>query len=239
MKAHLYKMTCLTNMHVGNGDVNYSIIDNEVEKDPVLGEAVIPASGVKGALRSYASEMKFEKLNEVFGGEDIPGKYKFLSANLLARPVRVTKGESIYVLATCKEIIKAYNDLCHGLSMQNKLHIAESNVTSDAKAEQIEGITVKKVDNTNLDKMLNNEKWAVLSGLKDISLPVTARNNLDEKGISKNLWYEEYVPHHSVFYMVIITPGEENLLDRIINDSVIQFGADASVGCGLVKVEKI
>ena len=43
----------MTNMHVGNGDVNYNIIDNEVEKDPVTGYPTINASGVKGALREF------------------------------------------------------------------------------------------------------------------------------------------------------------------------------------------
>lgn len=35
MKAIVYKITCLTNLHVGNGESNFDIIDNAVEKDPV------------------------------------------------------------------------------------------------------------------------------------------------------------------------------------------------------------
>ena len=34
MAAIIVNLECMTNMHVGNGDVNYNIIDNEVEKDP-------------------------------------------------------------------------------------------------------------------------------------------------------------------------------------------------------------
>ena len=91
MTAFLYKMTCLTNLHVGNGDVNYSIIDNEVELDYVLKEPTIPSSGVKGALLSYVESLKGDHtglIRTVFGDkDDAKGTYKFLSANLLSRPV--------------------------------------------------------------------------------------------------------------------------------------------------------
>ena len=53
MAAIIVNLECMTNMHVGNGDVNYYIIDYEVEKDPVTGYPTINASGVKGAFREY------------------------------------------------------------------------------------------------------------------------------------------------------------------------------------------
>ena len=234
MKAFLYKMTCLTNMHVGNGDINYSIIDNEVEKDAVLGEAVIPSSGVKGALRAYAKSEGFAQLDSVFGSDnDMPGTYKFLSAGLLARPVRITKGEGAYKLATNADIIKAFNDLCEGLGLAKQ--IDESMITSVNVDIELEGNKLTKV----VTPKFESDEWAVLTELSQISLPVSARNSLDDKGISKNLWYEQYVPHHSVFYLIVISPNEENAIDSLLNNQVIQFGADASVGCGLVKIERI
>ena len=30
MKSAIVELKCITNLHVGNGDVNYNIIDNEV-----------------------------------------------------------------------------------------------------------------------------------------------------------------------------------------------------------------
>ena len=39
MNAMILRLECLTNLHVGNGDVNYNIIDNEVERDPVPHES--------------------------------------------------------------------------------------------------------------------------------------------------------------------------------------------------------
>ena len=61
MAAILVWLECITNMHVGNGDVNYNIIDNEVERDPVNHYPTIHSSGVKGALREYF-EKKVEKV---------------------------------------------------------------------------------------------------------------------------------------------------------------------------------
>ena len=54
MKAELMKISCLTNLHVGSGDIKFEIIDGQVEKDRITNNLVIFASGVKGALREYA-----------------------------------------------------------------------------------------------------------------------------------------------------------------------------------------
>ena len=53
MKAKIFVIECLTNLHVGNGDVNFNIIDNEVERDDVTGLPTINSSGFKGALRAF------------------------------------------------------------------------------------------------------------------------------------------------------------------------------------------
>ena len=64
MNVHLYKIECLTNLHVGSGDINYNVVDNEVEKD-INGYAMIHSSGLKGALREQAEKpllKRYEKL---------------------------------------------------------------------------------------------------------------------------------------------------------------------------------
>lgn len=53
MEVCVLKLKCLTNMQMGGGDVNYNVVDIEVEKDPVTGYPTMNASGVKGALREY------------------------------------------------------------------------------------------------------------------------------------------------------------------------------------------
>ena len=56
MNAIVYKITCVTNLHVGSGEANFDVIDNTVEKDPVTELPTINSSGVKGALRQYFKE---------------------------------------------------------------------------------------------------------------------------------------------------------------------------------------
>ena len=53
MTANIYLLECLTNLHVGSGEVNYNIVDNEVERDVVTNYPTINSSGVKGALRAH------------------------------------------------------------------------------------------------------------------------------------------------------------------------------------------
>ena len=58
------------------------------------------------------------------------------------------------------------------------------------------------------------------------------------------MWYEEVVPHKSIFYFAVVdsTSEPENLLEVFtdsVREKIIQFGANASVGYGLCKVIKV
>ena len=56
MEATIYYINCLTNLHVGSGDVNFNTVDNEVERD-LSRLSHHPLSGVKGPLRQFFVEM--------------------------------------------------------------------------------------------------------------------------------------------------------------------------------------
>ena len=71
-----------------------------------------------------------------------------------------------------------------------------------------------------------------MKDFNDYDLPVMARNYL-EKGISKNLWYEEFVPHGSVFYFSVICHDD---VENLEFSNVVQFGGNASIGCGFTKI---
>ena len=78
----------------------------------------------------------------------------------------------------------------------------------------------------------------------EVKLPVVARNHL-ENGKSVNLWYEEIVPHKSVFFMYMLSNGTplgdkslNKLLDMIKKDPLIQFGGNMTIGNGLTIVER-
>lgn len=261
MKAYVYKVECLTNLHVGNGDINYSVVDKEVELDLVLGTPSIYSSGVKGALRDYFEELvksnviDAKVVNAVFGDPDekTKGSYKFLSADLIARPMRVSTGKVSFVNVATKEMVDHHLNLLE--SLDEELYkgiyadtdaVPELNgfdfITSDkVDITEIEGYPVgEKKDSALLTKLIGSN-WALTSSdtFRAIKLPVLARNVLSDGGKSENLWYEEVVPHKSIFMLTIITPGDENLLDKQLDGAVVQFGGNASIGYGLTKITKI
>ena len=285
MIAHLYRLRCLTNLHVGSGDVNYNIIDNEVEKDPVLEAPIIHATGVKGALRAHFERLwqgkpEFEKIAKVFGSpvrasksnldSTRPGSYCFLDAPLLTRPLRVSefadKGPS-FVSATSIEIINAAVTLLQGLGIreiggQSLEQIALPDpktlpkkgfwkLNKGVAAAKAEGLSVQSVPANAGSAFLNSlpgllraplgTDQAVItenSILWDIALPVLAHNHLED-GESKNLFYEEVVPHHSVFLLPVLTPEQENVLESGLLSTAVQFGSGASLGYGLTRIEKV
>ena len=252
----LYKLQCLTNLHVGSGDANYSVIDNQVERDPVLKTPTIYASSMKGSLRAYFRENIPKEVSEntskeesfiyeCFGSDidtkpgaqktSTPGCLKFLPATLLARPLRVTQGEKAYALATSQELVNAMQQLCKDFSIQIQTSVECTDIPI-GWPDEVEEIKVDKW--LKFPCFLDMEPIAVLghNSLLEIDLPIVARNQLDN-GISKNLWYEEIVPHQSVFYTIVMGPDEQmREFNKQVHNQVIQFGGNASVGCGYTKV---
>jgi len=262
MRIEFYRLTCLTNLHMGSGNTNYSVIDLEVERDPVLGEPTMNASGVKGALRDACEEKakacmeedkkekKLKTIEKMFGSKengDIPGSCKFFSGDLLARPVRVSKGKGSYVLATSpgqlKYVIGKLNAFGIGdLKEEDIPRIEESEtVITGQDCGEIEGIRAVKMPCKLIERLVGTENWVLMPDeyLHSISLPVLAHNVLKD-GKSNNLWFEEVVPHQSIFGLLIGYPDNtdislESLLD---GDLIVQFGAGASTGCGFIKMQK-
>jgi len=242
MIKYLYKMECLTNMHVGNGDVNYNIIDNEVQKDAVLTDVpVIHSSGVKGALKQHFKNQDYCEtlINNIFGDE-IEGQYKFFDAKLIARPLRVSSGDKPYLLATSNCILKEFSDFLAGLGMSDVFSYAKICIPKDTFIgtvnSSLEGCTVTPTPvNEKISNIIGGE-YAITNSLSDFSLPVVARNVLED-GKSKNIWYEEIVPYKSVFCFVVMAPEATEL---IFEDGVpVQFGGNASIGQGYTKITEL
>jgi CRISPR-associated protein Cmr4 len=265
MEAHIFRVKCLTNLHVGSSDTNYSIVDNEVERDPVLQEPTIHASGIKGALRAHC-EAKLQQdakdaIVDIFGSEPganadptkptTPGSYKFFSASMLARPLRVTKGEASYILSSTPEIIEAFLGLVEGLGggQFGDINIAEI-PTPGEKFYTANAADVLRIENTEatdcpalapLGKLFGGKPFALTKSLRDYALPVLARNQL-EKGISQNLWYEELVPHQSVFYFAVLVPKDDKHFDafkKCVEGTTVQLGGNASIGYGYTTVAEV
>lgn len=240
MFAKLFMLDCLTNLHVGNGDVNFNVIDNEVERDPVTGYPTIHASGVKGALRAYCQNgvMDTQDVNEIFGqsaGNTSQGRVKFLCANLLARPMRATKGSKAYYMVTTPDAMKLYKSLTtHFLGQVPPMK--EPKKPGAAKGIEAEGFGITAVQSPGSYECFSMRE----ADYRQVSLPVVARNSLGTVN-PKNLWYEEIVPHESKFYFFALSDEQAQLekLAKAIRGQIIQFGGNASVGCGYCLVTEI
>ena len=249
MKTHLFRMECLTDLHVGNGEANYSIIDNEVQKDTVLHDVpIIHASGVKGALREFLERIWGKedaknadaRIKTIFGDKDGAGGYKFFTAMCLARPLRVTDGAAPYVLATSGAVLKHFSGLLKGLGRSDVYDKAIGELTDGATIE-VEGKVVT-MKNSSAAEPLIAQSFAVFDDLQDYALPVRARNVLDDNGLSKNLWYEELVPHESIFFLAVIVPDDDNnyhAFQEAVQKSAVQFGGNASIGNGYTTIREV
>ena len=268
MKAFLYKIECITNLHVGSGDANYSVVDNEVEKDPVLDCPIIHSSGVKGALRDFLEDKLGKDSAEVlrlFGSpatgktDSNTGAVKFIDACVLYRPMRVKGGASSCIRVTSLDILNHFirqaaelNCLPDDLKalrefkedeIKNVFFSNNAQFLSTVPGIRVEDDETSPVPDDNfpqlaLLKQLLGGNFAIAKSLDDYPLPVVARNKLENK-ISKNLWYEEYVPHHSVFFLIVLAQKEKDL-DWLAKDKpcLVQFGGNASVGCGYTKLSR-
>lgn len=114
-----YLIRAISNLHVGSGEGDFSVIDKQVQRDQITNLPIIHASGIKGALReameydaknSSEDEKRKNKLVlEVFGSDPKrnnsiqQGKYIFYDAFLLALPAR--SSHDFFYLATCQALL--------------------------------------------------------------------------------------------------------------------------------------
>ncbi len=250
MNITTYKIEALTNMHVGSGDTNYGVIDNLVQRDVTTGLPTINGSSIKGALKEFFENRNIPDLKEFFGSNDNNADFKFLSAKLLAIPLRSNKKN--YFLATAPMIIKQ-------LKQDAKLFGFTDNTAAFDKLAPETGRPIVFTDPTgliveNFDNFQqeNNQGETIFGDIEnliflhdddfkemtdDFNLPVIARNKVGE---NKNLWYEQVVPSHSLFYFTVI--GNKNNPDIFISsfeDNIVHIGANATVGYGFTKISKI
>jgi CRISPR-associated protein Cmr4 len=260
MEINAFLIQCITNLHVGSGDANYGIIDKLVQRDTVYNYPTIHASSLKGALREH-----FEKL---WGGKDDPrvidifgkktndeddaesGSCNFLNADLVALPVRCSHKQ--FALTFSYKSIDFINDkskLLTGKEILNKPDSGNFLFTNDAIADitYLEDENIIQSNHTQILKVdangfsaLNNQ-FAIVDDNKHDNftkdLPVIARNRLGE---NKNLWYEEVVPHQSVFLTFILSNSTHYAaFENEVLGKFVQVGANSSVGYGLCKFYKI
>ena len=236
MKTELYTLETLSNLHVGAGDINFGVIDNQVQRDSVTNLANINSSSLKGAFREHFSKEDEDDTNMVkfiFGQENNSnetqaGAYNFFEAQLLTRPVRSSL--KAYFCATSPSIIKSFLESVEvfNIAFDDELKNVLKEL-SELKPKKETPLVFEDIQNTILEddkaaynnfdtsklKELLGEDIALFedSAFKELDLPVLARNAL-ENGVSKNLWYEEVVPKKSKFFFFIRKPSNLDNADK-------------------------
>ena len=269
MKTDLYLITALSNMHVGSGDINFDIIDRQIQKDPTSQLPVIHGSSLKGAYREAAGE-ESNYTRFIFGplatdeeAAHQPGAYHFYEAQLLCRPVRSNRRP--YYNATTPEILREFLEtaVSFGIALEETLRREleelaglEPAVGTPMVLEEDTGILIENMEATGNAMVLSDPTRSLLGRdlclmhHKDfiaLSLPVIARNQLED-GTSKNLWYEEVLPRYSRLYFLIGKPDHldpadrekaEAFENRFESQHTMHFGANKSIGYGYSSVERI
>lgn len=266
MKTDLLVLRTLTNLHVGSGDINFDIIDNQVQKDEITNLPIIHSSSIKGAFKEHFKNEGSNFVEYVFGGDDKnqtddrAGAYSFFEATLLTRPVRSNK--RAYYNATAPMCLKKLIDMIKVLKVEISF-LDELEKFYEKIKDLKEIIVLDKVQGI----ILEDEKAKTRSDLKiygipflkdlaiypdekfkELELPVIARNKIGEKGVSENLWYEEIVPNESQFFFFIVKPENideedkkkaENFDKRFLQKGeIIQIGANKSIGYGFCEVRR-
>lgn len=247
-EARVYTIKALTNLHVGNGEVSYSVLDKQVQRDVITSLPQINASSLKGALREFATyslldkcDIKGEKAasvcKTVFGLEPNasektsspkPGYLNFFDAKLLALPVRTDK--EAFFMATSEEVLLDF--LKTSICFEQGIKITEeelkrleegyfhSNTTGEVIAEEQDWKLSKKEVLKPLTKLFG-DKVVFLSNKRFRQLAKElpfVARNYLENGKSENLWYEEIVPRESLFYTVIQSPNETLMAYKMKNN---------------------
>lgn len=247
MTTHVYKIRLLTNLHAGSGDAGYGVVDKLVQRDPVNDVPTIHASGIKGAIREFFSDkkasqdeidifgsrVKQDKTNtaankEPTGDEEQSesadfddrhlrkGQVNFMAADLILIPRPVTDGgkAKLYELVYANEQVDGFDEKASYFDAKfEALHAGKNGLARTQVQGEVE-------DSRGFQTLCQD-------------LPVVARNYLEDGGISKNLWYEEFVPRESVFLTFVQgEDGPVKALRTAIDGKIIQLGGNATVGYG-------
>lgn len=269
----LYLIENLTPLHAGSGEANFGVIDNLIQRDPITNYPMIHGSSLKGALREYMmdrleypkknssdqeEQSRYNRIQSVFGDEEVAGMVRFVDAHLLAVPMRAS--EHPYYLCVSPQSIKNYCEMAgaFGIAVDDALKavadyegddilvasgtptiedtVAHTDPSQPWEAlASLVGEPVAIVPNTLFEAMLDD-------------LPVIARNQL-ENGESKNLFYEEVLPRKSRLFTVISYPKHIHKDDKkrlqgrfdyfhnaLTEDgALIQIGGNATIGYGVCR----
>lgn len=112
MNGTLYFLDFFSNLHVGGTGNDFSIVDLQVQRDPISDRPAIYASSLKGALRSHAVAQQSTDIDLIFGqdldadGRTKQGAVSFTDAHLLLYPLRTN--QCSYILAASPAMLQDF-----------------------------------------------------------------------------------------------------------------------------------
>ena len=180
--------------------------------------------------------------------------------------MRVSDGNFTYCLVTTVDLLEKMIQMVSDLNgdlpcdmqeaikkVKEKINDSKYGISNTEISISVEGYDLKhcKEEVNKVVNLLNIfEKFNLKNGVpivilkpeifKEIDLPIVARNQLED-GLSNNLWYEEIVPHESIFYFAIMYPDNNDSFkkfDEELRSNIIRFGGGASIGYGYCKIEE-
>jgi len=265
----MFYVKAFSPLHAGVGQ-SIDKVDLPIEREVHTQYPCVFATGLKGSLRSFCKHNKTVDFNDtiiekIFGKEDGEigmGSAVFTDLKILFFPVRSSEGSFKYV--TCEAVIKRFErdfklifpEISY--SHENKKADFGELVTCIEKADQFEPnahiiledyIFIKhpKGELSNRFGIKLNDVYVIenkfFTYLVTNATQIIARNKLDDKKISENLWYEEALPAETVLYSFvlpsIIKNGEIDKLKTFINNKVVQIGGNETVGYGICELKNI
>ena len=265
MRSMILGMLAETPVHSGAGR-SEGFIDLPVAREAITNYPVIAGSSLKGSLRDLA---KSKSIDEIFGNEKKAGDFLISDARLLLLPVRSLTTQ--YKWVTCPHIIERLsrdlrlcgfdselNSSAYGLMKGKILGKGEGKLFLEEREFDVSEEVPKELMDKLLDeigKLIINEQTKCR--LKDqlivmnnddfqwfasYGLPVNARNRLDEKKKSKNLWYEESLAPDTLLYAMLFERKDGTLSQiKSLFDSrpYLQLGGNETVGMGWFAVKTI
>lgn len=237
MSTRLFLIEALSNLHVGSGEINYGLIDNLIQRDPVTGLPNINSSSLKGALREYFSHLEKQNkkqnkeqkwsVSDIFGSDPNDknnrrqGSVRFFEAELLAIPVPCK--DKPYEMTTSTKIVSELTE-----KLKNYDLLKADSMPKDVKNKLFGSDVIEKA----------YEKFKDICS--DDELPVISRNYL-ENGQSSNLWYEQVLPKHSRLCFFVL--GNDDLafeaFCKELDGARVQIGANATIGYGYCKLSEV
>lgn len=264
MKFAMLGLLAETPLHPGSGQ-DSGFIDLPVAREAITGHPVIVGSSLKGALKQHCEGVE-ELGDSAFGKSDCAGDLVICDARLALLPVRSLS--AAYVWVTCPLILERLGrDLRRSNLAEPPTEIpqvARKHYLGSAALGTKLFLEERQFEHADgdlspwielLGQLIKHDSTrgrlgAQIAVLDDhdffwfakYGLSVNARNQLDEKKTSKNLWYEETIPTDALLTALI---GDRNgnslpkLLDHLDTTGYLQAGGNETVGQGWMAVQSL